>query len=81
MKIFVGIIAHRYGNNAYASRTEDELYGQLANYCREWWDDSFLHGVKIDADKNPPEDDFECVKMYFNNIGNEYLTTSTAYLG
>jgi len=65
-KIIVGIINHKYGVNFYASRTYEGLIKEVADFCREWWDDfASLAGTEI------PQDDQEVINEYFdeNNAG------------
>ncbi len=40
MKIHLATITHRFGNNAYAALTEDDLISNVATYCRQNWSDS-----------------------------------------
>lgn len=62
MKIWVGSIAHEFGSNMYADRTQAGLLAQFAAFCRE-------HGSK----DIQSADDAECVDLYFTENDSETL--------
>ena len=58
--IQIATINHEYGTNVYASKTREELNKQIADFCREWWNES------VD-DSEPPESDEEVIDIYFKD--------------
>ena len=61
-KVFIGVIEHKYGINHYASKTEEGLKKQLAEFCTDWWDDfASLSEIKI------PATDQEIIDVYFDS--------------
>ena len=60
-KIFVGVIEHKYGTNYYASRTQDGLEKQIADFCRDWWD-SFVSLCDIEI----PDEPEAIIEIYFD---------------
>jgi len=66
--IWVAVISHRHGTNAYASKTKDGLYRQIRGYVREWWD------TEITCYEFPEEaNDYEVVRQYFDSVERECL--------
>lgn len=39
MQIFIAVIEHKFGNDAYAASTNDKLYERIAKFCNSWADD------------------------------------------
>ena len=37
MKIWMGVIWHKHGQNSYVDLTKDSLYRQLRKYVKKWW--------------------------------------------
>ena len=75
MNIIIGHIENKYGNNYYASNTDEGIQKQIAKYCRDEWD-----SVNF-TDKEMPEADDEIISTYFKeeNAGmQEYLNIETA---
>jgi hypothetical protein len=76
-QIWVAAIDHKYGTDLYASTTEAGIYPQLAEYCREYWDQ--------DGPNEPiPADDREIVGAYFDyqsDHGNESYIIEKVELG
>jgi len=59
--IFTAFISHKHGDNTYASKTEEGLKKQIAEYCTDWWNDfDTLSEIKI------PETDDEIIDLYFD---------------
>jgi hypothetical protein len=69
-EISVAIIDHKFGTNFYAAETEDGIYAELAEFCREWWGDTGL-------DTPPPENDTDCVQAYFEAVQDEHYVVNT----
>lgn len=63
IKLYAATISHKHGLNFYASHSESDLISQLADYCREYWDE-------IRGDEEVP-DDFD--KINDNEIVNTYF--------
>lgn len=76
MTIHVAHIDHRHGYNFYVAATEDELSAKIAEYCREYWDDCQASEDTPEA----PEDNNECVSLYFDENEEEFLAVDTATL-
>lgn len=69
--IYIGIIEHRHGTNVYASKTQQGLNKQLAQYCTDNWNDH-LNSIKM------PENNAAITEMYFDEVtesGEEILLT------
>lgn len=62
-KIYTCVITHRHGTNVHATLTEDELDSEVAEYCRDCWDE--IEGLPDVPDK-PPTDNRECIEIYFD---------------
>ena len=61
-KVFIGVIEHKYGINHYASKTEEGLKKQIAEFCTDWWDDfASLSEIEI------PATDDEIINVYFDS--------------
>lgn len=73
--VWVGAIDHKHGTNLYAAITEDGLYAQLADFCREWW---ATDGPDAGHEVEPPAalaTDREIVSAYFHHqtdVGDEW---------
>lgn len=67
--IHVAHIGHRHGTNFYAALSRDLLMGEVADYCREYWDE-----VADDRDAATLDDE-EVASIYFELHPNEYLET------
>jgi hypothetical protein len=76
-QIWIAAIDHKHGTNLYASETEAGLYQQLAEYCRDYWDQ--------DGPNEPiPSDDREIIKTYFDHQaehGSEWHIVEKVELG
>ena len=69
IEVFVGTIDHPHGVNHYAALTREHLIAEIAEYCREWWDE-------IGDKRDPAELDDETVAdRYFDDHPREYLVT------
>jgi hypothetical protein len=66
MKIFVATVSHRHGINAYAAKTRAGIQKQLADYCREWWDEAGLDPVAEGTA------DSDIIDAYFEICGDEF---------
>lgn len=77
-EVHVGRVSHKHGENIYVAADDDGLTMQVAEYCRENWDDE----VGEYAEDQFPElmTDKEIVEAYFDLCSNheieEYLDTS-----
>jgi hypothetical protein len=61
MKLYTAIVEHKHGTNSYASLTEEGIRKEVADYCREWWNDyDGLSGT------DAPEDDQAVIDQYFD---------------
>lgn len=67
--VHVGHIEHRHGNNHYAMLSREALASEIAEYCREWWNEI--------NDPRDPETlpDEGVISDYFENHDREYLST------
>ena len=70
MTVHLAVIEHRHGFNHYAGATEAELTAKIAEFCREWWDET-------DREGDAPEDDDACIEAYFQDHESEWLTRGT----
>ena len=59
-KIVVGHVSHKYGDNFYAGKTKESVVKQIADYCREWWND-------VVDDSTPPKEDQKVIDIYFDD--------------
>lgn len=77
LSVHTATIETRHGTNHYAATTREELYSDLATYCRENWEEEMG-----DDPGDPPEADEEIVDAYFDasDFHNEYLETNEHFL-
>jgi hypothetical protein len=54
----VATISHKFGDNVYVSKTKEGLNKQVADFCREWWNE--IPNVEI------PETDDDIIEIYFS---------------
>jgi hypothetical protein len=69
MKIWVAVVRHVHGYNAYSDKTEAGLTSQLAAYARANWGPEGVEGPI-------PKDDSEAIDRYFeymDAVGTEEL--------
>lgn len=74
MTIWIVTVEHRHGHDNWVSHTEAGAISQLATYCRENWEDSAAPDAEI------PEDDQQCVELYFDENTIEFYSCGTAEL-
>ena len=60
--VWVGVVDHKHGTNIYAATTDDGVYGQVADYCREWWSREMPEGSPAPTGLA----DYEVVRAYFD---------------
>ena len=58
-------ISHRHGFNVYVQPTEDLLEEELAEYCRDNWNEVAEAPESQDPPQEPPENDADCIETYF----------------
>jgi hypothetical protein len=77
-EIWVASITTRFGNQCYASRTEEGILKQLAEFCREWWHDA----KRMGAGEMPGLDtaDIDLVETYFEYVDGEFYATEKVTL-
>lgn len=63
--VYVGTVSHRHGTNFYAGDTSEAVFGQIADYCREWW-------AREQAELPMPDDDETLVAEYFDGLVEEF---------
>lgn len=68
--VFIVTVEHKHGTDSWAHRTFEGAIASLAEYCREWWA----------GEDDPPEDDEQCIKDYFENE-QEFHTINESTLG
>lgn len=66
MQIFVATITHKHGTNVYTSETSEGIHKQIADYCREWWEETVMGKI--------PSDDSKITDVYFAYHAEEYDT-------
>jgi hypothetical protein len=66
--VVVSIITHRHGEDVSVYWNEQDAVKAAAEYAREWWREA---GFEFDA----PEDDQECIDVYFDHREDEFLET------
>jgi hypothetical protein len=71
--VYVAAIEHRHGTSFFTGWSEDDVYAKLADYCAEWFDD--VSGkIDLTRDQFSALPAREMVRVYFENIGNEFYT-------
>jgi hypothetical protein len=69
--IWTAAVDHKHGTTLFAATTEDGIYAQLADYCREWWDKDGPGAVGVAL---PAEvDDRAIVAQYFADNSEEWF--------
>lgn len=71
--IYIGVVTHRHGTNLYAGATEADVTLQLAEYCRDFWDEIPDPDVCV---QDPPADDSDCITAYFKGFEEYGFTES-----
>ena len=66
MIIYSYLIHHGHGTDIISAKSRKGLDKVTANYCRQWWEEEIVDPV------NPPNDDEECVRLYFEDNITEY---------
>ena len=57
--VHIAVVSHRHGMNVYAATTKERLEKQVADYCRNSWDDF------VEEDQEPPKKDADVIDVYF----------------
>jgi hypothetical protein len=70
-RVWLAIIRHKHGVNGYAAVTEQQLFDELAGFCRDWWMDAVERDPQLPA--QPPLDEREIVERYFEAVEDEQL--------
>ena len=39
MKVHIGVLHHKHGVDVFVGRTKREVYADVYDYVKEWWDD------------------------------------------
>lgn len=70
-KVFVGVVTHKFGVNAYVGETEENVLDQLDQYVQKWW-----HEIRVDEQ---PESRDERRQIYFDAMSDleQFEITST----
>jgi len=71
INFFTAIVNHKHGINWYASLTEEGLEKELADYCRESWDD-----WGDDILPTIPKKDDEVISAYFEGLAESVVLNS-----
>lgn len=75
LRVWVGIVSHRHGYDAYVGVTEEDLYEKLYAYALQWWSEvDSLPAIEGFASKR------EAVDAYFERHGSEWLQTAPGTL-
>lgn len=69
LDIHIGHIDHKYGNNFYAALSREALMVEIAEFCRDNWNEC--------SSKRAPDTvtDEEAASVYFNRHPDDYLST------
>jgi len=69
--IWVATISHKHGHNFYVDTTDDGLTKQMAQYCRDCWDEVSDHDEVPDDHTGIP--DQMVIDFYFEHNDQEYI--------
>jgi hypothetical protein len=64
MRLFVGVIRHECGYNTYTGPTNENVLGQIADFCRQWAGDE---GVELTEDMSLNE----IIDTYFEKVNRD----------
>lgn len=71
VRVWVGVISHRYGENLYADTSKGDLLTQMADYAREWWQERSRK--EIESHDGLPDEDV--LDAYFDDHPDEWCTS------
>lgn len=58
------LVHHRHGEDVLEGKDEEEAVHELAEYCREWWDEI--------SNRKPPKDQHRLITRYFDKKEDEW---------
>lgn len=70
--VFVATIRHSAGASAYVTLSAEDLEDEIFDYVESWWDD------EDDLPEEMPENHFQAIKEYFNNVPSESVVADRA---
>lgn len=77
MEVHVAEISHKHGVNSYTATTAAQLASEIAEYCRDYWNDARAYDESLPETSTDMDDD-DVIGAYFEAVPDEYLDRSTS---
>lgn len=79
--VWILTIDHRHGRDISVNETEEGALAACAEYGRQWWSELVGRNDDVELPEEPPTDNVEAIKLYFDTVGDEYYELEQAAVG
>ena len=69
MHVYAATVEHKHGTDLYVCHSLACLHAEIADYCRNWWEDE----LPDEPTPGPDESDIEIIDAYFDHVEGEYV--------